>query len=101
MSGAGESPTSFCVIAKVGGFRQRRQTVQSLAEVTGVREMSKLTWKLHLTIQALREEQGQDMIEYILVGGIVPLGAVPGMQTFASDINSAFASLGSVLSTYG
>jgi Flp pilus assembly pilin Flp len=40
------------------------------------------------------------MIEYILVGGVVALGAVAGMQSFASNVNSAFTSLGSVLSSY-
>ena len=46
--------------------------------------MNKLMMKLYLKLQALREEHGQDMIEYILVGGVVALGAVAGMQTFAN-----------------
>jgi pilus assembly protein Flp/PilA len=62
--------------------------------------MDKPMLKLYLALRVLREEHGQDMIEYILVGGVVALGAVAGMQSFASNVNSAFTSLGSVLSTY-
>jgi len=62
--------------------------------------MSKLISRFYLTLLALREEHGQDMIEYILIGGVVTLGAVAGMQTFASNINTAFTTLGSVLSNY-
>ena len=62
--------------------------------------MNKLMLKLYLTLQALREEHGQDMIEYILVGGVVALGAIAGMQTFATNINTAFMTLGAKLSSY-
>jgi Flp pilus assembly pilin Flp len=62
--------------------------------------MNKLMLKLYLTLQALREEHGQDMIEYILVGGVVALGAIAGMQTFATNINTAFTTLGAKLSSY-
>jgi Flp pilus assembly pilin Flp len=62
--------------------------------------MNKLMMKLYLKLQALREEHGQDMIEYILVGGVVALGAVAGMQTFATDVNTAFTVLGGKLALY-
>ena len=62
--------------------------------------MNKLTLKLYLFLQALREEHGQDLIEYVLIGGVVALGAVAGMSTFAGQINSAFTSLGTKLTSY-
>jgi Flp pilus assembly pilin Flp len=62
--------------------------------------MNRLMMKLYLKLQALREERGQDMIEYILVGGVVALGAVAGMTTFANDVNNAFTTLGGKLASY-
>jgi Flp pilus assembly pilin Flp len=62
--------------------------------------MNKVMLKLYLTVQALREEHGQDLIEYVLIGGVVALGAVAGMQAFATDVNAAFSTLGGKLSAY-
>ena len=66
--------------------------------------MNKLTVNLYLKFQALREalrdECGQDLIEYVLIGGVVALAAVAGMSTFASKINSAFTNLGTKLTSY-
>jgi pilus assembly protein Flp/PilA len=47
----------------------------------------------------LRPEDGQDLIEYALVVALVAFGAVAGMGTLANDINNAFNSIGSTLST--
>ena len=62
--------------------------------------MNKLTLKLYLTLQGLRDESGQDLIEYVLIGGVVALGAIAGMSTFASQINAAFSSLSTKIATY-
>jgi pilus assembly protein Flp/PilA len=62
--------------------------------------MNNLTLKVYLMVQALREEQGQDLIEYVLIGAVVALGAVAGMQSFAGQINAAFTSLGGKLTGY-
>lgn len=62
--------------------------------------MNKLTLALYIKLQAFREENGQDLIEYVLIGGVVALGAVAGMGTFANSINTAFGSLGNKLGTY-
>jgi len=52
---------------------------------------------------ALREllvrEEGQDLVEYALVVALIALGATAGMNTLASDISSAFSSLGNTLNT--
>ena len=45
----------------------------------------------------LRDDSGQDMIEYALVAGLIALGAVTTMTTFAGDISTAFTNLGAKL----
>jgi pilus assembly protein Flp/PilA len=47
----------------------------------------------------LSKDDGQDLIEYALVVALVALGAVAGMLTVAGDINNAFNTIGSTLST--
>ena len=46
----------------------------------------------------LREESGQDLIEYALIGLIVALGAIAGMGTLAASINQEFTKIASSLS---
>jgi len=45
-----------------------------------------------------KEESGQDLIEYALIGLIIALGALAGMGTVASSINAEFSKIGSELS---
>jgi Flp pilus assembly pilin Flp len=45
-----------------------------------------------------KEEAGQDLIEYALIGLIVALGAIAGMGTLASSINSVYTQIASQLS---
>jgi len=45
-----------------------------------------------------REESGQDLIEYALLAALIALAATVGMGVVASDINNAFAKIGSKLS---
>lgn len=45
-----------------------------------------------------KEEAGQDLIEYGLIGLIVALGAIAGMGTLASSINMVFTQIASQLS---
>ena len=40
-----------------------------------------------------KEESGQDLIEYALIGLIVALGAIAGMSTLASSINAEFTKI--------
>jgi len=61
--------------------------------------MNKLTLKLYLMLQALREEHGQDLIEYTLVGGIVGIGAIAGMGNLAGNLNAAFGRIAGHLTT--
>lgn len=45
----------------------------------------------------LAHEEGQDLVEYALVIALIALGATAGMGSLASNISSAFASIGSTL----
>ncbi len=47
----------------------------------------------------MNDESGQDLIEYALVAALVGLGAVAAMKTLASNINTAFTSIGTTLTT--
>ena len=50
-----------------------------------------------LSARLLREESGQDLIEYALVVAIIALAAVVSMHTLANDINNAFGTVGNDL----
>ena len=50
--------------------------------------------------QILREEQGQDLIEYALVVALIALAATAGMGSVATAINTAFTNVGTKLTTY-
>jgi pilus assembly protein Flp/PilA len=45
----------------------------------------------------LRDESGQDLIEYALVAAIIALGATAAMGTLATAITGAFTSIGTKL----
>jgi Flp pilus assembly pilin Flp len=54
--------------------------------------MVNLLKKLH------KDEAGQDLIEYALIGLLVALGAITGMTTLASSINGEFKKIAGSLS---
>lgn len=45
----------------------------------------------------LRDESGQDLIEYALVAALIALGAAASMRVLASSIGSALSTVGSRL----
>lgn len=51
-----------------------------------------------LLIRLVKEESGQDLIEYALIAALLALGAVTGMKTLASNIGNAFNTVGNNLS---
>ena len=53
--------------------------------------------KMQMLKAQLKDEQGQDLIEYALVVALICFGAVAGMNALAGKINAAFASVGSML----
>jgi Flp pilus assembly pilin Flp len=57
----------------------------------GVVQMLNLLKNLH------KEESGQDLIEYALIGLIVALGAIAGMGKLAGSLNNEFSKIASSL----
>jgi pilus assembly protein Flp/PilA len=47
----------------------------------------------------LRDESGQDLIEYALVAAVLGLAAVASMSTLANNVGNAFSAVGSKLSS--
>ncbi|HUZ04852.1 MAG TPA: Flp family type IVb pilin [Acidobacteriaceae bacterium] len=60
----------------------------------------KATVKWDLLKDSLKEENGQDLIEYALVVALIAFAAVGAMQTLATDINGAFTKIGTSLGSY-
>lgn len=52
--------------------------------------------KIYNTLQS---EEGQDLIEYALVVALIAFAATAGMGTVANDINNAFQTIGTRLTT--
>ena len=63
--------------------------------------MKDMLMKLYIEAQlmrdALKNEEGQDLIEYALVIALIALGATTGMKSLAGSINTAFGNLGTSL----
>ena len=47
----------------------------------------------------LRDESGQDLIEYALLAAFIGLGAVAAMRSVASGIGTVFSSVGTTLTS--
>jgi pilus assembly protein Flp/PilA len=66
--------------------------------------MKNLVLKLYVKVQALqdalKDENGQDMVEYGLVLGLIALGATAAISGLGTTISTAFTNLGTKLSTY-
>jgi len=59
--------------------------------------MRSLVLKFYLKAQVLRENDGQDLIEYALLAALIALAATAGMNTIASDLNNAFSTIGATI----
>jgi pilus assembly protein Flp/PilA len=53
-----------------------------------------------LALRFLRDESGQDLVEYALVVTLISLGATASMGTLASAFATAFTRLGTKVGTY-
>ena len=53
----------------------------------------------HAFVAFLKDESGQDLIEYALVAGLIALGAVAAMTSLSGKIGNAFNTVGTNLST--
>lgn len=63
--------------------------------------MKNVMYELSARIENLKavllQEDGQDLIEYALVVSLIAFAAIAGMNTLASDINTAFGNIGTKL----
>jgi pilus assembly protein Flp/PilA len=59
----------------------------------------KLSAKAQLMRDTLKDESGQDLIEYAFVITLIASAATAGLITVASDINTIFSTIGSKLTT--
>jgi pilus assembly protein Flp/PilA len=62
--------------------------------------MKQVLSNLYKQAQFLREEHGQDLIEYALVVALIAFAATAGMSSVAGKINTAFTKIGTTLTTY-
>jgi pilus assembly protein Flp/PilA len=56
--------------------------------------------KLSVMLQILKDENGQDLIEYALVVALIAFAATAGMGSLATAINAAFGKIGTKLGSY-
>lgn len=59
----------------------------------------KLYVKSQMVWNSLKEENGQDLVEYAAVISLVVLGITAGMTTLAQGINTAMASVSTRINT--
>jgi pilus assembly protein Flp/PilA len=52
-----------------------------------------------IVITLVKDDSGQDLIEYALVAALIGLGAVASMNKFATTIGSAFTTIGTTLTS--
>ena len=56
--------------------------------------------KLSVMLQILKDESGQDLIEYVLAIALVAFVATAGLSSMAAAINTAFTDIGTKLGVY-
>jgi pilus assembly protein Flp/PilA len=62
--------------------------------------MMRLALRFYVKLNALRDEDGQDLVEYAIVMGLIAMGAVVAMQGLATTIGTGFTSLGTKVTGY-
>ena len=55
---------------------------------------------LNLIARLHRDEEGQGLVEYLLILALVAFAATAGMGSLASYLNVAFSDVGSLLNAY-
>ena len=55
---------------------------------------------LNFLNQLHKDEEGQGLVEYLLILALVAFAATAGMGSLASFLNQAFSSIGSLLNSY-
>jgi pilus assembly protein Flp/PilA len=67
--------------------------------------MKDLAVKIYVKMQVLKDamikdESGQDMVEYAIVMGLIAMGATATMKTLATTIGAGFTSIGTKVTNY-
>ena len=66
--------------------------------------MKDLAVRVYVKIQtlkdALKDESGQDMVEYAIVMGLIAMGATVAMKALATTIGAGFTSIGTKVTSY-
>jgi pilus assembly protein Flp/PilA len=60
--------------------------------------MKNLINKLTLAIHAIKNDEGQDLVEYVLVVALIAFAATTAMSSLATSINGAFSNITTKLS---
>lgn len=62
--------------------------------------MKDMMLKLYVQMQTLMaNEEGQDLVEYALVVALIAFGAIAGMSALSTELNTAFNSISSKVSS--
>jgi pilus assembly protein Flp/PilA len=61
--------------------------------------MKNLLHKLNLAIHSLRNDEGQDLVEYALVVALIAFAAVGAMSGLATSINNSFTKINVALTS--
>jgi pilus assembly protein Flp/PilA len=59
-----------------------------------------MTFVLNSLARLHKNEEGQGLVEYLLILALVAFAATAGMGSLASFLNQAFSSIGSLLNHY-
>lgn len=63
--------------------------------------MNSTIFKLYVKFQDLSiHEEGQDLVEYVLVVALIAFGTTAGIQFIASGLSSAFTNISTTLASY-
>jgi pilus assembly protein Flp/PilA len=56
--------------------------------------------KMQALKDAMKDESGQDMVEYAIVMGLIAMGATAAMKGLATTIGTGLTSIGTKVTTY-
>jgi pilus assembly protein Flp/PilA len=63
--------------------------------------MKSILYKIHFKLRdLLSHDEGQDLVEYALVVALIAFGAVAGMKTLSTSLNTAFGNVSTKLGSY-
>jgi len=55
--------------------------------------------KIDFNLRTLMRDNGQDLVEYALLTGLLVFAATAGFNSFAAHLSNAFSNMGSVISS--